>query len=53
MNEIYLPAFKAAVQQGQAGCVMTAYNLINGVHCSQDDYLLNRIFKDKWGFPAS
>jgi beta-glucosidase len=50
LHEIYLPAFKAAVQQGKVGCVMTAYNLLNGVHCSQDDYLINQVLKDKWGF---
>ncbi|HZL43809.1 MAG TPA: glycoside hydrolase family 3 C-terminal domain-containing protein [Verrucomicrobiae bacterium] len=50
LHEIYLPAFKAAVQQGKAGCVMTAYNLVNGVHCSQDDYLINQVLKDRWGF---
>ena len=50
LQEIYLPAFKAAVQQGKVGCVMTAYNLVNGVHCSQDDYLINQTLKGKWGF---
>ncbi|MGD0744838.1 MAG: glycoside hydrolase family 3 C-terminal domain-containing protein [Verrucomicrobiota bacterium] len=50
LHEIYLPAFKAAVQQGKAGCVMTAYNLINGVHCSQNDWLINQTLKDRWGF---
>jgi beta-glucosidase len=50
LQEIYLPAFKAAVQQGKVGCVMTAYNLVNGVHCSQDDFLINQTLKDKWGF---
>jgi beta-glucosidase len=50
LNEIYLPAFKAAVQQGKVGCVMTAYNLLNGVHCSQNDLLINQTLKGKWGF---
>ena len=50
LHEIYLPAFKAAVQQGKVACVMTAYNLINGVHCSQDDWLINQTLKGKWGF---
>jgi len=50
LNEIYLPAFKAAVQQGKVGCVMTAYNLLNGVHCSQNDYLINQTLKTQWGF---
>jgi beta-glucosidase len=50
LHEIYLPAFKAAVQEGKVGCVMTAYNLLNGVHCSQDDYLINQTLKDRWNF---
>jgi beta-glucosidase len=50
LHEIYLPAFKAAVQQGKVGCVMTAYNLVNGVHCSQNDLLVNQILKKDWGF---
>ena len=50
LREIYLPAFKAAVQEGQAGCVMTAYNLLNGVFCSHHDWLLNQVLKQEWGF---
>ena len=50
LEEIYLPAFKAAVQQGKVGCVMTAYNLLNGVHCSQNDWLINQTLKSNWGF---
>jgi beta-glucosidase len=52
LNEIYLPAFKVAVQQGGVGCVMTAYNLLNGVHCSQNDLLIHQTLKGKWGFPG-
>jgi beta-glucosidase len=50
LHEIYLPAFKAAVQQGKVACVMTSYNLLNGVHCSQNDLLINQILKTNWGF---
>jgi beta-glucosidase len=50
LHEIYLPAFKAAVQQGKVGCLMTSYNLVNGVHCSQNDLLINQILKTNWGF---
>jgi len=35
LREIYLPAFKACVDKGKTGAVMTAYNLVNGEHCSQ------------------
>lgn len=50
LREIYLPAFKSAVQVGKVGCVMNAYNLLNGVHCSQNSYLLTDILKKEWGF---
>jgi len=50
LQEIYLPAFKACVQEGKVACVMTSYNLINGVHASQNNHLINEILKKDWGF---
>ncbi|MGD0337585.1 MAG: glycoside hydrolase family 3 C-terminal domain-containing protein [Bacteroidota bacterium] len=50
MREIYLPAFHASVTEGHIAAIMTSYNLINGVHASQHDYLLNKILKDEWKF---
>ena len=50
LREIYLPAFKACVQKGNVGAVMTAYNPINGIHASQHDYLINKVLKEEWGF---
>lgn len=50
LREIYLPAFKMAVQEGKAGAVMNSYNLINGEHATQHDYLNNKILKGEWGF---
>src|ERR1017187_6986238 len=50
LREIYLPAFKAAVQQGGVWSVMGAYNEFRGQHCCENDYLLNKILKDEWGF---
>ena len=50
LHEIYLPAFKATVLEGKAAAVMTSYNLVNGVHASQDDYLINQVLKKKWDF---
>lgn len=50
LHEIYLPAFRAAVQQGNTRCVMTAYNLLNGVHCSQHRWLITDLLKQTWGF---
>jgi len=48
--EMYLPAFESAVKEAGVGAVMTAYNLINGVHCSEDPWLLNDVLKSRWGF---
>ena len=50
LREIYLPAFKAAVQVGGVWSVMGAYNQLRGQHCCENDYLLNKILKDEWGF---
>lgn len=50
LHEIYLPAFEAAVQLGKVGCVMNAYNLVNGAHCSQNPHLLTEILRKEWGF---
>ena len=50
LHEIYLPAFKAAVQQGGAWNVMSAYNKVNGAHCAENDYLLDQVLKKEFGF---
>lgn len=50
MNEIYLPAFKAAVQEGKVGSIMTSYNLVNNVHAAENPYLIREMLKGKWGF---
>ena len=53
LNEIYLPAFKKAVQQGGAWTIMGSYPLWKGVHCCQNDTLLNKILKQQWGFDGA
>ncbi len=53
LREIYLPAFRAAVQEGGVLTVMGAYNLFRGQHCCENDYLLNKILKDEWGFKGA
>ena len=50
LREIYLPAFKAAVQEGGVHTVMAAYNKFRGQWASQNNYLLNQILKKEWGF---
>ena len=50
LREIYLPAFRAAVQEAGVLTVMGAYNQINGQHCCENEYLLDRVLKNEWGF---
>lgn len=50
LYEIYLPAFKAAVQEGKAWAIMGSYNLYKGQHCCHNKYLLKDILKGEWGF---
>ena len=50
LYEIYLPAFKAAVQEGKAWAIMGAYNLYKGQHACHNRYLLNDILKGEWAF---
>ncbi len=50
LHEIYLPAFKAAVQEGGAWSIMGAYNLYQGVHNCHNATMLNKILKKDWGF---
>ena len=50
LHEIYLPAFKAAVQQAGVWSVMSCYNLVNGHHCAESDYLLNEVLRKEFGF---
>jgi len=50
LREMYLPAFRAAVETAGVGAVMTAYNLVNGIHCSEHPELIREILKGEWGF---
>lgn len=50
LYEIYLPAFKAAVQDGGAWTIMGSYNLYKDQHVCHNQYLLNNILKGEWGF---
>jgi len=50
MRELYLPAFEAAVTQGHVDAVMNSYNLINGFHATQNEFLNLKVLKGEWGF---
>lgn len=53
LREIYLPGFEAAVKEGGALTIMGAYNKFRGQWCCQNDYLLNQILKEEWGFAGA
>ena len=50
LREVYLPHFRAAVQEGHSGSVMSAYNKVNGRYCSENVHLLHDVLKGDWGF---
>ena len=50
LHEIYLPAFKAAVEEADVWTVMSAYNKVNGVHCAESVPLLTDILQKEFGF---
>ena len=50
LREIYLPHFRAAVLEGNAASVMTAYNRVNGQYCGENQHLVREILKTEWGF---
>lgn len=50
LHEIYLPAFKSAVIDGDSWTIMGSYNKIRGQHACHNEMLLNKILKDDWGY---
>ncbi|HLY68579.1 MAG TPA: glycoside hydrolase family 3 C-terminal domain-containing protein [Puia sp.] len=50
LDEIYLPPFKAAIERAGARSIMTAYNSLDGIPCSANDWLLNKKLKGEWNF---
>lgn len=50
LRELYLPAFEAAVKDGQVTAVMNSYNLLNGTHATQNEFLNLKVLKGEWAF---
>ena len=50
LQEIYFPAFKAAVKEAGVWSVMSAYNKVNGTYCAENAALLKDVLQKQWGF---
>lgn len=50
LNEIYFPAFRAAVQEAGVGALMTSYNKLDGIYTTEHPWLLKTVLRDQWGF---
>ena len=48
--EIYFPAFRKAIQEAHVGAVMNSYNLLNGVHATENEWLNVHVLRNTWGF---
>ncbi len=50
MHEIYLKAFRIALEQGEPDSLMCSYNRIGGIPCAENKYLLTRVLREEWGY---
>lgn len=48
LRDVYLPHFRQVLQEGGAETVMTAYNYVNDLHCSQHQLLVDQILRNEW-----
>ena len=53
LREIYMPGFKAAVQEGKVYTIMGAYNTFRGQVCTPNEYLINKVLKGEWKFDGT
>ena len=50
LRELYLTGFETVVRESDPWCIMTSYNLINGIYANESRHLLQEILRDSWGF---
>ena len=50
LHEIYLPAFRKAVQKARVGAVMSSYNPVNSIHTTESRELIIGVLREKWNF---
>lgn len=53
LHEIYFPGFRAAVKEAGTYSLMNAYNKLNGVHCSENRELLDKVLRDEWEYDGT
>lgn len=53
LHELYLEPFRIAVERGRPWSIMTAYNLLNGTYCSENEQIMKRVAREGWGFDGA
>ncbi|MCM3726617.1 glycoside hydrolase family 3 C-terminal domain-containing protein [Neobacillus cucumis] len=50
LHELYLLPFEMSVKDGNVGSIMCSYNRVSGTYACENEYLLNTVLRDQWGF---
>ena len=53
LREIYLKPFEIALKKSKPWSIMSAYNRLNGIYCSQNKWLLNDVLREEWGYEGA